>query len=220
MSRVGLNILVVLLLTGCAGLNKNSRTDSKGETISKNAPVFISPKTNAIPVNKPNVNEVAPNKPARVTFNAENYVMVKEKDLNLIVDQKTNEILLNIKKSNANATEPNKELDAAIDAHIQRKKSGDSEGASLTPNVIQLAPVVEKEVPSNRPPIHPFFAFVLIVLLMVGSILTVGYFFFIRKKASNEPAAPTAATSKEVSKMATESTPKDTTNKDTEAKKD
>ena len=211
---------MILLLTGCAGLNKNSRTDSKGETISKNAPVFISPKTNAIPVNKPNVNEVAPNKPARVTFNAENYVMVKEKDLNLIVDQKTNEILLNIKKSNANATEPNKELDAAIDAHIQRKKSGDSEGASLTPNVIQLAPVVEKEVPSNRPPIHPFFAFVLIVLLMVGSILTVGYFFFIRKKASNEPAAPTAATSKEVSKMATESTPKDTTNKDTEAKKD
>ena len=220
MSRVGLNILVILLLTGCAGLNKNSRTDSKGETISKNAPVFISPKTNAIPVNKPNVNEVAPNKPARVTFNAENYVMVKEKDLNILVDQKTNENLLNIKKSNANAPQPNKELDAAIDAHIQRKKSGDSEGASLTPNVIQLAPVVEKEVPSNRPPIHPFFAFVLIVLLMVGSILTVGYFFFIRKKASNEPAAPTAATSKEVSKMATESTPKDTTNKDTEAKKD
>ena len=220
MNRLGLNILVVLLLTGCAGWNKNSRTDSKGETINKNAPVFISSKANAIPVNKPNTNEIPVNKPPQVIFNADKYVMVKEKDLNLIVDQKTNEILLNIKKSNANATEPNKELDAAIDAHIQRKKSGDSEGASLTPNVIQLAPVVEKEVSSNRPPIHPFFAFVLIVLLMVGSILTVGYFFFNRKKASNEPAAPTAATSSEVSKMATESTPKDTIDKDTEAKKD
>ncbi len=218
MNRLGLNILVVLLLTGCVGLNKNSRTDSKGETISKNAPVFISPKTNANPVNKPNTNEVALNKPPQVIFNAENYVMVKEKDLNILVDQKTNEVLLNIKKSNANEKQPNKELDAALDSHI--KKSVEQPSVSLTPNVIQLAPVVEKEVSSNRPPIHPFFAFVLIVLLMVGSILTVGYFFFIRKKASNEPAAPTAATSSEVSKMAAESTTKDTTDKDTEAKKD
>ena len=219
MNRLGLNTLVILLLTGCSGFNKNSRTDAKGETINKNAPVFISPKTNAIPVNKPNVNEVAPNKPAQVTFNAENYVMVKEKDLNILVDQKTNENLLNIKKSNANAPQPNKELDAAIDAHIQRKKSGDSSD-SLTTNVLQLAPVAQEKASTNPPAIHPFFAFVLIVLLMVGSILTVGYFFFIKKKASNEPAAPTAATSSEVSKMATENTTKDTIDKDTEAKKD
>ena len=219
MNRLGLNTLVILLLTGCSGFNKNSRTDAKGETINKNAPVFISPKTNAIPVNKPNVNEVAPNKPARVTFNAENYVMVKEKDLNILVDQKTNENLLNIKKSNANAPQPNKELDAAIDAHIQRKKSGDSSD-SLTTNVLQLAPVAQEKASTNPPAIHPFFAFVLIVLLMVGSILTVGYFFFIKKKASNESAAPTAATSSEVSKMATENTTKDTIDKDTEAKKD
>jgi len=219
MNRLGLNTLVILLLTGCSGFNKNSRTDAKGETINKNAPVFISPKTNANPVNKPNVNEVAPNKPAQVTFNAENYVMVKEKDLNILVDQKTNENLLNIKKSNANAPQPNKELDAAIDAHIQRKKSGDSSD-SLTTNVLQLAPVAQEKASTNPPAIHPFFAFVLIVLLMVGSILTVGYFFFIKKKASNEPAAPTAATSSEVSKMATENTTKDTIDKDTEAKKD
>ena len=219
MNRLGLNTLVILLLTGCSGFNKNSRTDAKGETINKNAPVFISPRTNAIPVNKPNVNEVAPNKPAQVTFNAENYVMVKEKDLNILVDQKTNENLLNIKKSNANAPQPNKELDAAIDAHIQRKKSGDSSD-SLTTNVLQLAPVAQEKASTNPPAIHPFFAFVLIVLLMVGSILTVGYFFFIKKKASNEPAAPTAATSSEVSKMATENTTKDTIDKDTEAKKD
>ena len=209
MNRLGLNTLVILLLTGCSGFNKNSRTDAKGETINKNAPVFISPRTNAIPVNKP----------AQVTFNAENYVMVKEKDLNILVDQKTNENLLNIKKSNANAPQPNKELDAAIDAHIQRKKSGDSSD-SLTTNVLQLAPVAQEKASTNPPAIHPFFAFVLIVLLMVGSILTVGYFFFIKKKASNEPAAPTAATSSEVSKMATENTTKDTIDKDTEAKND
>ncbi len=218
MNRLGLNILVVLLLTGCVGLNKNSRTDSKGETINKNAPVFISSKANASPVNKLNTNEIPVNKPPQVIFNAENYVMVKEKDLNILVDQKTNEVLLNIKKSNANEKQPNKELDAALDSHI--KKSVEQPSVSLTPKIVQLAPAVEPEKPSNAPAIHPFFAFVLIVLLMVGSILTVGYFFFIRKKASNEPAAPTAATSSEVSKMAAESTTKDTTDKDTEAKKD
>ena len=91
MNRLGLNILVILLLSGCSMFNKNPRTDSKGETISKNAPVFISPKTNAPTINKPNTNQNALNKPPQVIFNAENYVMVKEKDLNAIVDQKTNE---------------------------------------------------------------------------------------------------------------------------------
>jgi hypothetical protein len=216
MNRLGLNILLVLLLSGCSVFNKNSRTDSKGETINKNAPVFISPKTNAIPVNKPNTNEVAVNKPPQVIFNADNYVMVKEKDLNLIVDQKTNEILLNIKKSNANQPQPNKELDAAIDEHIQRKKSGDSETGSLTPNVVQLAPVVEPEKPSNSASIHPLFAFILVVLSLSAFILTVGYFLFIKKRAAHEAPTTTPTTPK----VATETAAKDSLNKDTEAPKD
>ena len=211
MNRLGLNILLVLLLSGCSVFNKNSRTDSKGETINKNAPVFITPKTNAIPVNKPNTNEVAVNKPPQVIFNADNYVMVKEKDLNLIVDQKTNEILLNIKKSNANQPQPNKELDAAIDSHI--KKSVQPPSVSLTPNVVQLAPVVEPEKPSNSTPINPLFAFILVVLSVAAFILAVGYFLFIKKKASHETPAPTTP---ETPKVATQAATENQSNKDTE----
>jgi len=219
MSKLGLNILLVLLLTGCSMFNKKPRTDARGETVDKNAPVFITPKTNANSVNKPIANPVTPNKPAQVSFNAENYVMVKEKDLNILVNQKTNETLLNIKKSNANAEKPNKELDAVIDAHIQRKKSDDSSD-SLTTNVLQLAPVEQEKASNQPPPIHPFFAFILIVVLIAGFILTVGYFFFIKKKAPNEPATSTTPTTArtQISKMATENPAQDTANKNTEAK--
>lgn len=213
MNRLGLNIVVILLLTGCSMFNKNPRTDSKGETINKNAPVFITPKANAPILNKPITNESALNKPPQVIFNADKYVMVKEKDLNLIVDQKTNEILLNIKKSNANAPQPNKELDAAIDSHI--KKSIESPSVSLTPNVVQLAPVVEPEKPSNSPAIHPLFAFILVVLSVAAFILAAGYFLFIKKRASNE----TSTTTPTPTKVATETATKDSINKDTEAPK-
>jgi len=211
MNKLGLNILLVLLLSGCNMFTRNNRTDSKGENISANAPIFISPKANANPVNKPITNQVAPNKPAQVVFNAENYVMVKEKDLNILVDQKTNEVLLNIKKSNANEKQPNKELDAALDNHI--KKTIEQPSVSLTPKIVQLAPVVEPEKPSNAPAIHPIFAFIMTTLIILAFILTVGYFFFIKKKASNETPAPTTA---ETPKVATETAPENQSNKDTE----
>lgn len=215
MNRLGLNILLVLLLSGCNMFTRNNRTDSKGENISANAPIFITPKANANPVNKPITNQVAPNKPAQVVFNAENYVMVKEKDLNILVDQKTNEVLLNIKKSNANEKQPNKELDAAIDSHI--KKTVEQPSVSLTPKIVQLAPAVEPEKPSNAPAIHPIFAFIMTTLIILAFILTVGYFFFIKKKASNETPAPTTT---ETPKVATETTAENQSNKDTEEKKD
>ena len=211
MNRLGLNILLVLLLSGCNMFTRNNRTDSKGENISANAPIFITPKANANPVNKPITNQVAPNKPAQVVFNAENYVMVKEKDLNILVDQKTNEVLLNIKKSNANEKQPNKELDAALDNHI--KKSVEQPSVDLTPKIVQLAPVVAPEKPSNAPAIHPIFAFIMTTLIILAFILTVGYFFFIKKKASNETPAPTTT---ETPKVATETAPENQSNKDTE----
>jgi len=207
MNKVGLNILLVLLLSGCM----NNRTDSKGEKVSSNAPMFITPKANAAPANKAITNQVAPNKPAQVVFNAENYVMVKEKDLNILVDQKTNEVLLNIKKSNANEKQPNKELDAALDNHI--KKSVEQPSVDLTPKIVQLAPVVAPEKPSNAPAIHPIFAFIMTTLIILAFILTVGYFFFIKKKASNETPAPAAP---ETPKVATETAPENQSNKDTE----
>ena len=211
MNKLGLNILLVLLLSGCNMFTRNNRTDSKGENISANAPIFITPKANANPVNKPITNQVAPNKPAQVVFNAENYVMVKEKDLNILVDQKTNEVLLNIKKSNANEKQPNKELDAALDNHI--KKTIEQPSVDLTPKIVQLAPVVAPEKPSNAPAIHPIFAFIMTTLIILAFILTVGYFFFIKKKASNETPAPTTT---ETPKVATETAPENQSNKDTE----
>ena len=168
-----------------------NRKDSNGQKVSSNAPVFITPNTKAIPVNNPKVNEVAPNKPAQVTFNAESYVMVKEKDLNMLVTQKTNETLLNIKKSNANAPQPNKELNEAIDNQI--KKSVQLPSDNLAPNVIQLAPVASPEKLSSSNAVHPVFAFILVALSMLGFILTAGYFFFIKKKALHEDSTPTKA---------------------------
>lgn len=187
MNKIALNIALVVLLSGCM-----NRTDSKGQKVGSNAPIFITPNANVIPVNKPKVNEVAPNKPAQVTFNAENYVMVKEKDLNMLVTQKTNETLLNIKKSNANAPQPNKELNEAIDNQI--KKSVQPPSDNLAANVIQLAPVASPEKLSSSNAVHPVFAFVLVALSMLGFILTAGYFFFIKKKASHEnPTSTTTA---------------------------
>lgn len=176
------------MLSGCM-----NRTDSKGQKVGSNAPIFITPNANVVPVNKPKVNEVAPNKPAQVTFNAENYVMIKEKDLNMLVTQKTNESLLNIKKSNANAPQPNKELGEAIDSQI--KKSVQLPTDNLAPNVIQLAPVVAPEKLSSSNAVNPVFSFILVALSITGFILTAGYFFFVKKKASHEdhPTTPHAA---------------------------
>ena len=179
MNKIALNIAVALMLSGCM-----NRTDSKGQKVGGNAPIFITPNANVVPVNKPKVNEVAPNKPAQVVFNAETYVMVKEKDLNMLVNQKTNETLLNIKKSNANAPQPNKELGEAIDNQI--KKSVQLPPDNLAPNVIQLAPVALPEKLSSSNAVNPFFSFILVVLSIAGFILTAGYFFFIKKKALNE----------------------------------
>ena len=110
--------------------------------------------------------------------------MVKEKDLNMLVNQKTNETLLNIKKSNANAPQPNKELGEAIDNQI--KKSVQLPPDNLAPNVIQLAPVALPEKLSSSNAVNPFFSFILVVLSIAGFILTAGYFFFIKKKALHE----------------------------------
>jgi hypothetical protein len=189
MNKNWANIPLLLLLSGCALFNNNNRTDSKGENISKNAPIFISPKTNAVPVNKggPNMNENPVNKPPTVKYEAENYLLIKEKDLNKVAAQKTNEILLNIKKLNANEKEPNKSLDAAIDSEI--KKIEALPQLNLTEKTIKLEDATEKEK-ERGPIVHPFFSFVLTVAVVLGFTLTVGYFFFVKKKRSNE--TPTA----------------------------
>ncbi len=93
MNQKLLNILLLsLLLTGCSSFMKMP----DGTVANKNAPIFVKPNTNNPPVNKPQ-SEPAPSagRPAIVNFNAEKYVMVKESDLNRLVEEKTKEAILN-----------------------------------------------------------------------------------------------------------------------------
>lgn len=191
MNKIGLNIVLVLLLSGCNMFNSQKRSDSNGEPVGRNAPIFISQKKNENGINntKSNTNPPTVNKPAVVQFNAEKYIMIKENDLNMLVNQKTNEALLNIKNSNANEKEPNKALDAAIDNQI--KNSVPPTIVNFTPNPIKLEPVIEPEKPSNRG-INPIFAYILTTLAILGFVLAVGYFFFIKKRTPDEAPQTTS----------------------------
>jgi hypothetical protein len=67
-----------------------------GTVANKNAPIFVKPNTNSPVVNKAPV-EATPSagRPAIVNFNSEKYIMVKESDLNKLVEEKTKEAILN-----------------------------------------------------------------------------------------------------------------------------
>lgn len=93
MNQKLLNIaLLSLLLTGCSSFMKMP----DGTIANKNAPIFVKPNTNNPPVNKPQA-EPAPSagRPAIVNFNAEKYVMVKESDVNKLVEERVKEAILN-----------------------------------------------------------------------------------------------------------------------------
>ena len=93
MNQKLLNIaLLSLLLTGCSSFMKMP----DGTVANKNAPIFVKPNTNSPVVNKAPV-EATPSagRPAIVNFNSEKYIMVKESDLNKLVEEKTKEAILN-----------------------------------------------------------------------------------------------------------------------------
>ena len=103
MNQKLLNIaLLSLLLTGCSSFMKMP----DGTIANKNAPIFVKPNTNNPPVNKPQA-EPAPSagRPAIVNFNAEKYIMVKESDLNRLVEEKTKEAILNSYKKVPNTND-------------------------------------------------------------------------------------------------------------------
>jgi len=79
MNKKALNIALCLLLAGCSSFYKGK----DGENINKNAPIFVSPKTNAIPANKP--------AEPKVEYKGEKYILVKETDLNLLINRKASE---------------------------------------------------------------------------------------------------------------------------------
>lgn len=109
MNQKLLNILLLsLLLTGCSSFMKMP----DGTVGNKNAPIFVKPNTNSSVLNKGEV-EARPSAryPAVVSFNAEKYIMVKESDLNKLVEEKTKEAILNSYKlkPNTNDNLPNNE---------------------------------------------------------------------------------------------------------------
>jgi PBP1b-binding outer membrane lipoprotein LpoB len=109
MNQKSVNIaLLSLLLSGCSSFMKMP----DGTVANKNAPIFVKPNTNSPAVNKQEV-EAAPSarRPAVVSFNSEKYVMVKESDLNKLVEEKTKEAILNSYKKvpNTNTISANNE---------------------------------------------------------------------------------------------------------------
>ena len=109
MNQKLLNIaLLSLLLTGCSSFMKMP----DGTIANKNAPIFVKPNTNSPVVNKAPV-EATPTaaRPAIVNFNSEKYIMVKESDLNRLVEEKTKEAILNSYKKvpNTNSISANNE---------------------------------------------------------------------------------------------------------------
>jgi hypothetical protein len=77
-----------------------------GTIANKNAPIFVKPNTNSPVVNKQPV-EAPPTaaRPAIVNFNSEKYIMVKESDLNKLVEEKTKEAILNSYKKIPNTND-------------------------------------------------------------------------------------------------------------------
>jgi len=103
MNQKSLNIaLLSLLLTGCSSFMKMP----DGTISNKNAPIFVKPNTNNPVVNKPPV-EATPSagRPAIVNFNAEKYIMVKESDVNKLVEEKVKEAILNSYKKVPNTND-------------------------------------------------------------------------------------------------------------------
>ena len=106
-------VLLSLLLTGCSSFMKMP----DGTIANKNAPIFVKPNTNNPPVNKPQA-EPAPSagRPAIVNFNAEKYVMVKESDVNKLVEERVKEAILNSYKKvpNTNSISVNNTNDNVV----------------------------------------------------------------------------------------------------------
>lgn len=99
MNKLALNIAVLVFLSGCS----HWYTKPDGERINKNAPVFVSaPNTNKGIVNKPADKPISP---SIVSFQAEKYIMVKESELNVLVEDRVKNRL---KAPNTNAPIANK----------------------------------------------------------------------------------------------------------------
>ena len=169
MNLKALNIPFCLLLAGCSSFYKNK----DGENINKNAPIFVSPKTNAIPANKP--------AEPKVEYKGEKYILVKETDLNLLINRKASELA------------PNKGAVAAPAATGENSPPPQKIGENSPPTkphtetlsvpVIRLEPVEEKKASASS----SWPLFFLVVIGVAALFATAWYYLYYRPQKPTPP---------------------------------
>jgi PBP1b-binding outer membrane lipoprotein LpoB len=164
MNQKLLNIaLLSLLLTGCSSFMKMP----DGTVANKNAPIFVKPNTNSPVVNKAPV-EATPTaaRPAIVNFNSEKYIMVKESDLNKLVEEKTKEAILNSYKLKPNTND--------ISVNNENTNSNALNNESI--DVIPTGRVPTVETIAIKPQQESFVGrYVVTVLVVLSFILGIGW---------------------------------------------
>ena len=173
MNQKLLNILLLsLLLTGCSSFMKMP----DGTVANKNAPIFVKPNTNSPVVNKAPV-EATPSagRPAIVNFNSEKYIMVKESDLNKLVEEKTKEAILNSYKKvpNTNSISANNEN---TNGNVLNNEQVDIVPMGKVPTIETIAIKPQQESFVGR--------YVVTVLVVLSFILGIGWLVWKNKMIS------------------------------------
>ena len=168
MNVKALNIALCLLLAGCSSFYKNK----DGENINKNAPIFVSPKTNAIPANKP--------AEPKVEYKGEKYILVKETDLNLLINRKASEPAPNKGAVAAPAPTGENSPPAKIG---ENSPPTQSKPEILSVPVIRLEPIEQKKASGFNWPL-----FFLVSIGLAALLSTVLYLLYYRpQKPSRFP---------------------------------
>ena len=146
-----------------------------GTVANKNAPIFVKPNTNSPVVNKGEGETPSARHPAIVSFNAEKYIMVKESDLNKLVEEKTKEAILNSYKLKPNTNT------ISVNNENTNGNLVNNEEVDIVP--VGKVPTVETLVikPNESSFVGRYVATVLVVL---GFILGVGWLVWKNKLAA------------------------------------
>lgn len=160
-------VLLSLLLTGCSSFMKMP----DGTIANKNAPIFVKPNTNNPPVNKPQA-EPAPSagRPAIVNFNAEKYVMVKESDVNKLVEERVKEAILNSYKKvpNTNSISVNN-----TNGNVANNEQVDIVPIGKVPTIETIAIKPQQESVIGK--------YIVTVLVLLSFILGIGWMVYKNK---------------------------------------
>ena len=147
-----------------------------GTIANKNAPIFVKPNTNSPVVNKQPV-EATPTaaRPAIVNFNSEKYIMVKESDLNKLVEEKTKEAILNSYKK----------VPKTNDISVNNANTNGNALNNESIDVIPMGKVPTIETVAIKPQESSFVGrYVVTVLVILSFILGIGWLVWKNKMIS------------------------------------